>query len=133
MSQENVEVVRSWYDAFSRGDLGAWLELLDPEITWQAAREDPDTALHRGRDAVRRYAEQWIEAYDGLQLEPQEFIDSKGDQVVVWVHVTGTGHASGIPLDMEQAQVMTVRTGRITRTDEYFDRSEALAAAGLSE
>jgi hypothetical protein len=34
---------------------------------------------------------------------------------------------------MEQAQVMTVRTGRITRTDEYFDRSEALAAAGLSE
>ena len=45
------------------------------------------------------------------------------------MRVTGTGRTSGIPLDMEQAQVMTVRDGRIVGTHEYFDRTEALAAA----
>ena len=31
---------------------------------------------------------------------------------------------------MEQAQVMTVRDGRIVDTHEYFDRVEALAVVG---
>jgi ketosteroid isomerase-like protein len=51
---------------------------------------------------------------------------------VVWVRVTGTGRTSGTPLDVEQAQVMTVRDGRIAGTHEYFDRSEALAAVSGS-
>jgi ketosteroid isomerase-like protein len=54
MSKENVEVVQRWYDAFNRGDVDAWLELLDPQITWEAAREDPDAATHRSRDGARR-------------------------------------------------------------------------------
>jgi ketosteroid isomerase-like protein len=132
MSQENVEVVRRWYDAFNRGDVDVWLGLLDPQVTWQAAREDPDAAAHQTRAGARRYAEQWVEAYEALHVEPRSFTES-GDRVVVWVRVTGTGRMSGISLDMEQAQVMTVRDGSITFVHEYFDRAEALAAAGLSE
>ena len=132
MSQENVEVVHAWYEAFNRGDFAGWLGLLDPEVTWQAAREDPDSRLHEGRDEVRRYAEQWIESYDALRLDPEEIVHA-GDRVLVWVRVTGTGRTSGISLDMRQAQVMTLRSGRITHTHEYFDRQEALEAVGLSE
>jgi ketosteroid isomerase-like protein len=128
MSRPPLEVVREWYEAFNRGDFEGWLDLLDPDVTWQAAREDPDSALHRGKDGLRRYAEQWIEAYDSLRVEPLDFID-RGEQVVVWVRVTGAGRISGIALDMEQAQVMTLRDGRIVRVHEYFDRAEALEAA----
>ena len=126
---EDLEAVRRSYADFNRGDLEAWLGWFSPDATWQAAREDPDAALHNGLDEIRRYAEGWIEAYEGLRCEPQEIIE--GDRgYLVWVRVTGTGRSSGIPLDMEQAQVMTVREGRITGTQEYFDRAEALAVVG---
>jgi ketosteroid isomerase-like protein len=131
VSAEDLEALRHSYQDFNRGDLDAWLEWFHPAITWQAAREDPDAALHRGRDGIRRYAEQWIEAYDALRVEPQELID-RGDQVVVWVRITGVGRTSGIALDMEQAQVMTIRDGEIVGAHEYFDRAEALAAVGLT-
>jgi ketosteroid isomerase-like protein len=34
---------------------------------------------------------------------------------------------------MEQAQVWTFRGGKAVRVEEYFDRSEGLAAAGLDK
>jgi uncharacterized protein len=128
VSRQDLEIVQRWYDAFNRGDMETWLDLLDPEVTWQAAREDPDSALHRGRDGSRRYVGQWMESYDSLRVEPLELLDC-GEQVVVWARVTGAGRSSGIALDMEQAHVMTVREGLIVRLHEYFDRAEALEAA----
>ena len=125
-----MDVVKRSYAAFRRGDIEGWLETLDSDIEWQAAREDPDAALHRGHDGVLRYLGQWTEAYDGLQVEPREFIDG-GDRILVWVHITGRGRASGLDLDMQQAQIATVRGGKIVRTDEYFDRAEALASMGI--
>ena len=125
-----MDVVKRSYAAFRRGDIEGWLETLDSDIEWQAAREDPDAALHRGHDGVLRYLGQWTEAYDRLQVEPREFIDG-GDRILVWVHITGRGRASGLDLDMQQAQIATVRGGKIVRTDEYFDRAEALASMGI--
>jgi ketosteroid isomerase-like protein len=36
-------------------------------------------------------------------------------------------------MDMEWAQIVTVRDGKITRVAAYDDRAEALEAAGLRE
>ena len=38
MSRENGEIVRRGYDAFNRGDLGAFLQALDPNVEWVFAR-----------------------------------------------------------------------------------------------
>jgi len=131
MAQETLEWLRRSYDAFNARDLEAWMGAFDPEITWQAAREDPDASLHVGRDGIRKYAEQWIEAWDDLRAEPLEIIE-KGGCIVVWVRLTGRGRTSGLPLDMEQAQVMTLRDGMVLSVHEYFDRAEALQAAAQS-
>jgi ketosteroid isomerase-like protein len=53
--------------------------------------------------------------------------------VFVWTHFTGTAAVSGAPVEMQMAQVWTVEDGKIRRCEEYFDRAEALEAAGLSE
>jgi len=39
----------------------------------------------------------------------------------------------GEPLGSQIFNVFTLRDGRIVRIDDYRDRSEALAAAGLAE
>jgi ketosteroid isomerase-like protein len=45
----------------------------------------------------------------------------------------GKGRGSGVPMELEMAQIATLRDRRITRLDNYSDRGEALEAAGLSE
>ena len=103
-----------------------------PEAEYHVAREDPDSAVHRGIDAIRRQFARWVEAYPDLKVEPLE-AKGKADKVFLWVRFTGQGEGSGVPVEMELAHVLTVRDGRVVRTAEYFDRTEALEAAGLRE
>ena len=65
-------------------------------------------------------------------MEP---LDAKGngDKVFLWVRFSGHGKGSGAPVEMELAHVITMRDRKAARTVEYFDRAEALEAAGLSE
>ena len=49
----------------------------------------------------------------------------------VWTRFTGHGADSGAAMEMELAHIITIEDGKTRRTQEYFDRAEALAAAGL--
>jgi ketosteroid isomerase-like protein len=50
---------------------------------------------------------------------------------VVFVRVVAEGSASGVPIELPDAHVVTLRDGHLTSTCVYRDRSEALEAAGL--
>ncbi len=131
MSQENVEAVRRQHKHFNR--TGEVLpEVYDPEAEWMAAREDPDAETHRGLEAIRRYFAQWTGMFEGIDFRAEQLIDA-GDKVFAWVRFSGTGATSGAPVEMEQAQIWTFRDGKVVRVEEYFDRREALEAAGLQE
>jgi ketosteroid isomerase-like protein len=103
-----------------------------PDAEYHAAREDPDSAIHPGIDAVRRHYPRWVESYPDLAVEPLE-AKGRGDTVFLWVHFSGHGGESGAPVEMELAHVLTIRNDRAARIAEYFDRAEALEAAGLRE
>jgi ketosteroid isomerase-like protein len=133
MSQENVELVRAAYDAFERGDLDAVSQLQDPVMEWQTSAEDPDAATHRGPVAVRRYFEGYMETFPGLRAELEECIGAPDGRVFTTVRYTGRARASGMDMDWRQSVVYTVESGLIVRAEEYFDRDEALEAAGLRE
>jgi uncharacterized protein len=132
VSQENVDLVRSAYERFNGG------EKVPPDDLWHADSEyvnsanDPDPMVHRGLDAVREQFKRWVDIYPDLNVEPVELLDN-GDRVFAWTHWTGRAAASGAPVEMHMAQVWTVEGGKIRRGEEYFDRGEALAAAGLSQ
>jgi ketosteroid isomerase-like protein len=121
------------YARFNAGDrtpddLAIWHE----EGEYQPASEDPDFAVLRGIDAVRNHYASWVEAYPDLRLEPVE-ARGRGDTVFLWVHASGRGRESGIPLSMYLAHVIRMRDGRIARLLVHTSRSEALHVAGLSE
>ena len=134
MSQQNVEIVRRSVDVFAAGDLDRYCsEFFDPDVEWCTAAEDPDAATHQGREAFRRYIERWIESFDGLSADAEEYLDAGDDRVFVWFRWTGRGRESGVHADWHLAIVYTMRDGRVVRGDEYFDRTEALETVGLSE
>jgi ketosteroid isomerase-like protein len=131
MSRENVEIVRRQHEHFSRtGEVLS--EIYDSDAEWMAAREDPDAATHRGVEAIGRYFAHWSGMFERIDLRAEEVIDA-GDKVFAWIRFSGTGTTSGVPVEMEQAQIWTFRAGKVARVEEYFDRVEALEVAGLSE
>jgi ketosteroid isomerase-like protein len=133
MSQENVEILRRGAEVFN-ADLDRWVsEFFAPDMEWHTAAEDPDAATHRGRDAFRRYLQQWTDSFDGLHADVEEYIDAGDDQVFTSVRWTGRGRESGVHADWHLAVVYTLRDGKVVRGDEYFDRTEALEAVGLWE
>jgi ketosteroid isomerase-like protein len=132
MSQENVERLRSWVEAFNRRDFDTIAKLDHPAIEWRTSAEDPDASTHRGGEAVQRYLDGYIESFPNLQIEVTECFAASDNRVVAVNHFVGQS-ATGVPMDWLLTTVSTVKEGRFTRVEEYFDRSEALAAVGLSD
>jgi ketosteroid isomerase-like protein len=132
MSRENVEFVLDGYARFNAGEKRPELWYWHEDAEFHANREDPDAAVHRGIDEIRRQFASWLDAYPDLTVEPLEARDG-GDIVFVWVRFSGHGGESGLPIEMQLAHVITIRDGRAERVVEYSDRTEALRAAGLSE
>ena len=132
MESANTRVLRRAEELFNVRDLGAYLELFDPETEWHVAREDPDTAVHRGREEVRGYLERWIDAFSDLNLHMEETHDA-GDRVLALIHMHGHGSASGAPLDERVSFLFSLRNGLVTKVEEFFDHSEALRAAGFDQ
>ena len=130
MSQENVEIVRSLYDGWLRGDMG--LDRLDPEISMVEADVLPGSVSVHGFDAVKRYIESFTKHWADIRFEPEQFIDA-GDSVVVVARLVGTGKRSGIEVTHRWAYVWTVRGDKALSMVGYADRAEALKAVGLEE
>ena len=132
MSQQNIEELIRWgYAWFNREHEPppTWL----PDGEFVNAREDPDHATYRGIDAIRKQHEGWFDSYPDLSVEPLE-IRVKGNHAFVWVHFSGHGADSGVAMDMQLAHVLTIDAeGNTRRLEEFFDRAEALEAAGLRD
>jgi ketosteroid isomerase-like protein len=134
MSQENVEVVRRALTAFEDRGVDGVAEYWDPDIDWRAIEGAPDDiGVFSGRDAMRRYYEQWYEMFDDLRGHAEELIDAGDDRVVGVTHVTARMKGSDAEVDMRLAIVYTVQNGVIVRGREYATREQALEAAGLRE
>lgn len=142
MSQANVELVRRHYEQIQQylrnptSDFDRRLaEFLDPEIEWQGPREFPDLAEPRyGHAGVRQYVETLFEAIEDYRMDPEEFIDAGEDRVLVFSREGGRGRGSKAPVQTQPtAHLWTIRDGRAVRMQSYWERSDALEAAGLTE
>ena len=132
MSQENVEVVRQWIDAFNRGGVEAALRFLDPEIEWITTGLFVEPGTYRGHEGVLQYIGGAAAEFEDVHSEPHELIDA-GEEVVVPVRISGRGRHSGAPVDLKMTIVASLRDGMIVRIRNYAEKADALEAAGLEE
>lgn len=133
MSRENVEVVRRSVSALAAGDWQRVFETWDPQIEWNFEREAVISGLHRGRDQVRAALSSFITEWEDFAVEIEDVIAADHERVVMFLHLTGRGRGSGVPLDFRIANIFTIRGRRIVKVREYFDREQALEAAGQRE
>ena len=132
MSQENVEVVGTAFEAFSRGDWSTFIEFFDPEVEWLTTGQFVGGELYRGHAGVREFLDALSGEFEEFHAEPGNFSQASG-VVVADTRVTGMGKRSGVPVELQFTVVVSLRGGRIVRVRNFLDRQEALEAAGLSE
>jgi ketosteroid isomerase-like protein len=88
MSQENVEIVRRGFTAWSGGDATALIQVLDPDVVLRV--EQAGQGVYRGHEGAMKSLVDWTEDIDDFKVVPEEFLDN-GDYVVVRTRQTGAG------------------------------------------
>jgi ketosteroid isomerase-like protein len=131
MSSENVNLIRTAYAAYARGDVGSLLELVDPDLEWtylDPSFEDPDPEVCHGRDELQAALER--QAQRGLTAELEEVLGG-ADRVMVVVRIPGIDTYRARRANDRNYAVLTVRGGSIVALRDCRDRDEALTVAGI--
>jgi ketosteroid isomerase-like protein len=137
MSQENLEIIQTLFEAFKQRDVETMGSLMDPEVEWDATRFGgvvPDVAgVYHGAEGTQRLWRTWLSSWKDLQFEYE--LRHTDDQVVALIrNQRQWGRHSGIETEIQPyACVYTVRDGKVFRVCFYADHESALEAAGLSE
>jgi ketosteroid isomerase-like protein len=126
----NAEIVRAVFDAFSRRDAGALIELCDPEIVFTpptqrlAGRDEP----YRGHEGLRTYLADVGRVWQELRSEPDEYIELD-DRVLC----TGRVYAWGVGrvIDAPAGWVWRLRDELVVEGHVYETRRAAYEAVGL--
>jgi ketosteroid isomerase-like protein len=132
VSEENVEVVRAMYEHWARGDFPP--KFIDPDIVHsRIGAQTPDLEGEwRGLEAFSEAFGEYLQAFSDLRTEAEEIIDIDDERVLVLSRQTAEGKLSGVPIDHEFGDLFTLRAGKVVRYDSYWDRAEAMKAAGLA-
>jgi ketosteroid isomerase-like protein len=133
MSEENVELVRRYYEAFNRGGPREANILIAEDFVADASRRPVEPTVLHGRDSALqaglRIYETWGES---LQVVPEQLIPL-GDRVIAVVRNRARGPTSEAAVESVTAQTWTVRDGKLARFEYFGSKQEALEAAGLRE
>jgi ketosteroid isomerase-like protein len=131
MSQDNVELIRRAYAAFS-SDPESSFRFLDPEVVFETTAAYPDAREFRGIEGARAYFLEFVGQFEHLEVDLIDPVAS-ADKVVGGSRLRGLGKASGASVELTVTIVWTVRDGRIIHSKNYASRAEAFEAVGLSE
>ena len=131
MSQENLQIVRSIFAAWERGDYSS-AEWADRDIEFVYA-DGPDPGSWKGLEAMASANRNWLQAWEDVRQIAEEFRDIDDDRVLVLHQYRARGKRSGLDLGQlrgEGAAIFHFRGGKVTRLVHYFDRTRALETVG---
>ncbi len=132
MSEQNVELIRRAFDAYTRGDIDAVLSLCTDDILIAQAPEVIATGVpptQHGHAGVLEAFRLWPDQWDDFQIEIARVVADPGDHVVVSTLQRGRGKQSGVEVAAEFFFTFAVRDGKIAAWRIFTDEDEAVAAA----
>jgi uncharacterized protein len=134
MTQENVEIVRLGWEAWSRGDMDGLFALLADDVVYDTSHlHDWPEGEYIGHTGFRRFLTEWLGVWEAFEVGVDEFVAAPDGRVVALFWQRGKGRQSGLAMDTKWAQIQTIREGKAVRLEVYDSRAEALKAAGLAE
>jgi ketosteroid isomerase-like protein len=126
MPHDYTQTVRSFYEAFVRGDAQAFAVFLDPQIEWTSAENFiySDHSPYLGVDAVVKFLFGRLPAdWDNFSVSAGEILGG-GDLVIASGRFQGTFKANGASIDAQIVQVFQFKDGKILKCQMYTDTAQ---------
>src|SRR5260370_39533933 len=107
-----MEVMRSWFDTWNRGDLDAFIDLyaVDAEVTLPASWVETGTV--EGRPAIRRFFGGLKESWEGHDEAVLREVFRAGDAVVSRMDWQARGRGCGLAAQMRGTYGHTAQAGQ---------------------
>ena len=132
MSQENVEVARAFQVAFNQRDRAAITRLTHADFEFIPMLATLEGRVYRGHAELLGWIDSLDEDWETFELCPEEYHDL-GGSVLCLGHWRARGRTSGIEFEGQPgAWLVSVREGRLSRSETFTDRDAALEAASRS-
>lgn len=127
MSNGNVALVKSLYEAFGRGDIGTIVGAVTPNASWEIVgrRSDfPTFGMFRGPAGVQEFFTAVGENLDFSEFSPKEF-HSADDKVFVLGHYAMKSKKTGRPIKSDWIHVFSISGGKVMGFREFTDTAQA--------
>jgi ketosteroid isomerase-like protein len=107
----NSELLLTGFDAWNRGDLDGYLDLLHPDVHISTAGVFPDLPREfSGRDGAARFWRQMHEPFEWFEVHV-EHIEDEGDWAIASIRFRARGEDSGVEVDMRFGMAMRAEDG----------------------
>lgn len=123
---ENQAIVKKAYEDFADGDVPAVLAVLDGDIRWFEAEGNPHwqgSPWIGPQQIVEHVFTRIMQEYDEFTITVNRIV-GLGDTVVMEGRYTGSGTATGRPLDAQVAHVWDFKDGKAVRFQQYGDTAQ---------
>jgi ketosteroid isomerase-like protein len=133
VADDNIELVRHALDLYNTGDVDAFVDLFTDDGEVETDPRFPEGGTFSGRESVRRFIAGLHQGWAGGSAVTVKEMRRAGDSVLAYWSWHAKGERSGIDVSSDWFGLWTLRGGRVARLRFFYDRAEALEAAGLSE
>ena len=132
MSSANLDLVRSIYATWERGDFSS-AEWARPDIELVFA-DGPDPSNWTGVAGMADGFGDFLSAWEDFHVEAEEYREIDEERVLVLVQFSGRARASGMALghmETTNAVLFHIHDGEVCKVFLYWDRERALIDLGL--
>jgi ketosteroid isomerase-like protein len=133
MASSNLDLVRSIYTAWERGDFSS-TDWADPEIEFVIS-DGPTAGAWVGVAPMIKSFRGFVGVWEDFRIDAGTFHELDAERVLVLVHFSGRGRTSGFDLGQlatKAAQVFHLRDGAVTRLAVHYDQERVLAELGVA-
>ena len=93
-------------------------------------RSGPDGGEYHGLAGLGAAWRDFLGAWDDFRIQAEGVVPGAAGRYVLLLRLHGRGKGSGMTIEEEVANLVTMRDGRIARLEMHWDREAALRAAG---
>ena len=129
---DEIEVLKQFFAAINRNDMQGMTNYFDPQIVRIEPEGFPTAGTYRGIAEVQANVTKGRGTWAEGTCEPEKFV-TKGDKVVVYLHVRVRLKDSPDWLDGRFADGFVFRDGKITQYLSFGERLDALKWAGIED
>src|SRR5689334_20866608 len=121
---ENLDLVRSIYADWERGEFGRATEWAHPEIEFVVA-DGPEPGSWLGVAGVAQGARAILSPFEEARVQAVEYRELDGRRILVLVNSSGRAKKSGVALEQhaKAADLFHVRDNKVTKLVAYWTAS----------